>query len=308
MATAFVLVGASGSVAASHASLPEVSDWIAARVEAADVGASWRIVSTTLPDRGVVELTVPPAAAASAAQRSFAASAVKQFPGLVVVNRQRLRPAPLACVYPFCDPPLRGGIQIFNTTSSCTGGFLARSRSDSKLYQMTAGHCGDPGPDPWRTLFTGRSLHSIGHVHHAAFGGAYDVSIYRVENPTGWRARAWVLVTPSAQTQANAEYPIRTAANPTMGTRVCVTGSWFGSSNCGFVDGVDVTVDYGDAVVSGLVSSTLCATFGDSGGPVLASTVAYGLVSGGGASCETYFEPARTAETAMGVNISRDVG
>jgi len=93
-----------------------------------------------------------------------------------------------------------------------------------------------------------------------------------------------------------------------MGARVCVTGSWFGSSNCGFVDGVDVTVDYGDAVVSGLVSSTLCATFGDSGAPVYASNVAYGLISGGGASCETYFEPALTAENAMRVNIARDVG
>ena len=301
-------VAASGSASSQSVRLKAAGAWVAARVDTADRSAHWLITAAARPDRQRLVVTVPPASSYTSAQLSFKAKAARVWRNTIAFRYKRIRPAPLACTYPFCDPPLRAGVRISASGVSCTGGFLARSRSDSKLYQFTAGHCGAATKGPWQTRFANRSLHNIGLVHNFMFDSSADASIIRVDNPAGWRARAWVQVTRSDYTTADPEYPIRAVGDSAIGMRVCVTGSWFGVSDCGVVDGVDVTVDYGDAVVTGLVSSTLCATFGDSGAPIYARNTAYGLLSGGAADCQTFYQPIRKAEDVMRVNVARDDG
>lgn len=275
---------------------------------AADRGAHWRIIAKQVPAERLVEVTLPPDALATKGQRDFREWLRRAYPGVVVIRERAVRPTPRACSYPYCDPPLRAGIRIASSGYSCTGSFLARSRVDAKLYQLTAGHCGEASGDVWDTRFADAGVHDIGDVHNHRFDSGTDSAILHVANPPGWRARAWVQVTDGAGTTANSEYPIRAEGESSVGMRVCTTGSWFGASNCGVVDGVNVLVDYGEAIVGDMVSSTLCTTSGDSGGPVFARNTAYGLISGGGLPCETFYEPIITAENAMRVNVSHDAG
>ncbi len=299
---------ASGPTSGQSARLKAASAWVAARIDAADQSAHWLITAAARPDQQRLVVTVPPAVASTPAQLAFRAKAAKLWRTTIAFHYKRIRPATFSCTYPFCDPPLRSGVRISASGVSCTGSFLARSRSDSKLYQFTAGHCGADTNGPWGTQFASGSVHSIGPVHNFSFNGSADAAIVRVDNPSGWRSRAWVQVSSSAYTTANGEYPIRAVGDSTIGMRICVTGSWFGVSHCGVVDGLDVTVDYGDVIVTGLVSSTLCATFGDSGAPIYARNTAYGLLSGGASDCQTFYQPIRKAEDVMRVNVSRDAG
>jgi hypothetical protein len=60
--------------------------------------------------------------------------------------------------------------------------------------------------------------------------------------------------------------------------------------------------------VSGLVESSICSVPGDSGSPVFAGGVAYGVVSGNSGNCRTYFEPVQTIERLMNVNVAHEAG
>jgi streptogrisin B len=63
----------------------------------------------------------------------------------------------------------------------------------------------------------------------------------------------------------------------------------------------------GGDIVSGLIRTSVCAEPGDSGGPLCAGTVAYGLTSGGSGNCSsggtTFFQPVVEALNAYGVNV-----
>ncbi len=99
---------------------------------------------------------------------------------------------------PFCDPPLRAGISIRYRNSSgsaCSAGFPARSRSDRRLYLMTAGHCVRNRGLTWVTRFPGGTVHDIGPRHSCVAGrgpanncrqGPADAALLRVTNPSGW--------------------------------------------------------------------------------------------------------------------------
>jgi len=290
--------------------LRSASDWFAANLRAANGSARLRMGSAVRAGGDGLELRVPPRAVRTADQQGLIERTKAVFGSLVSVKVKSERMRPAACSYPFCDPPLRAGIRILIAQGSCTGGFLARSRIDGRLFQMTAGHC-DVAPGlTWRTRFANSSAHEVGPIHRSVFGEAGDGSIMHVNNPAGWRSRAWVQVTDGPDTTANPEYPIRTDSRSASGMRVCVTGAWYGESNCGAVTALDVTVDYGDAVVTGLVEANICVASGDSGSPVYARNSAYGLVSGVSVSdpCDAVYEPIQTAENLLRVNIAHEVG
>lgn len=304
----------SAQPASASATTPTTSDiraangWVAASLRSANGNAMWRIgVREDLTARRLV-ITAPPESARTASQRKLVADISSRFGQFATVEVKEVRFTRLGCTYPFCNPPLRAGIEIDSSGVSCTGSFLARSRTDNKLYQMTAGHCNvNPGAT-WSTRFANREPHNIGPFHRSAYGPTGDGGIIRVSNPSGWRSRAWVLVTSGPDTTANANYPIRADGNSSVGQRVCVTGAQFGRTDCGTVTAVNVTADFGDAVISGLVEASICAIPGDSGGPVFAHNTAYGLLIGTASLCDAVFEPARTEEDLLNVSISHDAG
>ncbi|MEI7888720.1 MAG: S1 family peptidase [Actinomycetes bacterium] len=295
--------------AASRAvALHDAVGWMTPRLAAADAGAAWRSTVGERPDLGKVLVTMPPEGSQTALQSAFRSLIQERYPGIVSFRLKAVRPVTLGCRYPICDPPLRGGNLISTDAVSCTSAFLARSRLDAKLYQMTAGHCDVDRRANWLTAFTNGQLHVIGPVHSSHFDLSSDASLIRVNNPTGWRARAWVNVTEGLTTTSNPQYSIVSDADVKVGMRVCDTGARLGGTDCGTVTAVNVTVDYGDAVVAGMVESTLCAVPGDSGAPIFAGHTAYGLLSGAADLCDTFHEPIRSAENALRVNVAHDGG
>lgn len=205
--------------------------------------------------------------------------------------------------------PAPGGIFISNTTGNstkiCTGGFIARSRIDGKLYQFTAGHCASGGfTGTWSTEFPNDSIHAIGPVHHYIFSKAGDMAILAINNPAGWQLpQGWVYVTASSNTTLNQQYAISSAQYSTQGARICKTGA-IGHTSCGIVLALGVNGGY----TNNLGEASFCTKEGDSGGPVFAAHQAFGLVVAVNKnnSCISYYQGIIGAENALNVNLVLD--
>ncbi len=83
-----------------------------------------------------------------------------------------------------------------------------------------------------------------------------------------------------------------------MGQRIFRSGSTSGLRD-GEVTALDVTVNYPEGTVGGLIESDVCAEPGDSGGPMFSEGIALGVTSGGSGDCRsggiTYFQPVTKA-------------
>lgn len=225
----------------------------------------------------------------------------------------------------YCNPPLRGGIEIFTVNSQgqsqpglCTGGFIASSRTDGKFYLFTAGHCAVEVPNgatnSWATGFANLSGHLIGTMHHYIWGPSGDKAILNINNPTGWDLpQGWVAVMAGPNTTLNEEYPISSAQYSTQGERVCESGEASGSI-CGTVEALGVSWCYGSpgqlcTQVNNLGEASFCGKKGDSGAPVFAAHQAFGLVVAlqtnisGNCAGGTFYQGIIGASNAMNVNI-----
>lgn len=270
----------------------------------------------------------------TAAERALVAHVKARYGALVQVVAQAAGSATgtsLDCtdnlsIGQYCYPPLRGGIEIFSVNSQgqsqpglCTGGFIASSRIDGKLYQFTAGHCAVEAPNGatnrWATAFPNLSGHVIGTVHHYIWGLSGDEAILNINNPgpAGWKLpQGWVAVMKGPNTTLNEEYPISSAQYSTLGARVCESGEAAGSI-CGIVTALGVSYCYGPqnqqcTKVNNLGEASFCAKPGDSGAPVFASHQAFGLVvaletDSLGDCYGTFYQGIKGASNAMNVNI-----
>ena len=291
--------------------LVQITSYLSLRLARVNRSAEASINVGIRPDQNAVELGVPPLQSVSAAQRALIEAAVSNFKSAVRLKvSSAARNTVLPCRDVFCDPPLRSGIWTYAGLVGCTGSFLARSRSDGRLYQMTAGHCGVVLGSTWVTQFVNGIAHSIGRVKNRRFDITGDMGIITVDNPPGWQGRAWVSVRGGIGTTTDNAYPIWTDAAPVVGARVCFSGAASRPSNCGVVTRTNVTVTYSGrrVTVAGLTEANFCAVAGDSGSPVFANHVAYGVVSGNAGNCITYFEPVQTVERLMNVNVAHDLG
>jgi hypothetical protein len=109
---------------------------------------------------------------------------------------------------------------------------------------------------------------------------------------------------PSAVNLRNGGYaPIRSFGNGYLGQ--VVTRSGLGGVRTGRITALNVTVNYADGTVYGLIRTSVCSEPGDSGGPLFAGTVGSGMVSGGTGTCTTggttYVSSAYRAAAAYGV-------
>jgi streptogrisin C len=213
------------------------------------------------------------------------------------------------CRYPHCSPPLRGGVAIYNdvgtATGKCTSAFVARSRSDQKLYLMTAGHCiRHVDDDAWFTRWSNRN-HTIGAAHNWVFDSRGDMAILNINRPGIMKPGACVMVTSGPETTADFKYGISSDGPVVIGQRVCTTGASLGHSDCGTVNATGVTVTYSDGTtVNGLARSSLCVIPGDSGAPVFASHRAHGIISGRDGICSTLHQGIEAAENALNVDVA----
>lgn len=291
------------------------TSWLGDRVAALSGPAASSVSSGMRPDLNAVVLHLPADGSTDGEVQALVAEAQSRFGDMLQVENDGRPLRTLACTYPNCDPPLRAGIQITHSSNQffCTGAFLARSRTDGRQYQITAGHCatGAPGGH-WSARFANGSIHTVGPIQRANFNIYGDAATIRVNNPAGWRARAWVFVTPSATTNANHSYPIRATGRSVVGARMCISGSFYGSSNCGTITELGITGDVCDndgncTTVSGLGRTNACAIPGDSGAPMFASNRALGILSGGFSECDLVYTGITAVQNTLNVNISRDL-
>jgi hypothetical protein len=311
------LIGTVGRVVAAKYRenyLVQVNSWLGRRVALLNQKATVPVSAGERPDLNSIELIVPQNGVITRTQAQLERRAVEAFGSAVTVTTAAAgEPYPelaIRCAGVFCDPPLRSGIQTFTDAVGCTGGFVARSRTDGLPYQFTSGHCRVVPSQTWLTNFANLQAHAIGPAHRSRFDSAGDAAIVRISNPVGWQPRGWVAVRTGSGTTGDPTYPLFTSASPVVGVRVCVSGGASGAGSCGVVTAVGVTASFSFlgklTTVKGLARANFCASSGDSGSPVFASHTAYGILSAGARSginqCSSLFEPIRTAENLLNVN------
>ncbi|MEU6668946.1 S1 family peptidase [Streptomyces sp. NPDC046727] len=184
---------------------------------------------------------------------------------------------------------ITGGDAIYGGSYRCSLGFNVHS--GSTYYFLTAGHCGEVA-STWYSNSSKTTL--LGTNVGYSFPGN-DFALVRYTNSS------------VAHPSAVGSQTISSAATPSVGTTVYRRGSTTGTHS-GRVTALNATVNYGGGdVVSGLIQTTVCAEGGDSGGPLYAGTVAYGLTSGGSGNCSsggtTFFQPVTEALNYYGVTL-----
>jgi hypothetical protein len=309
--------------------LEAADSWLGNRLAQVNAGAPGPLGVALRTDLNAVELQLPSDAALTAAERGLVDETRSRYGDALRLVSDSSRAEATDCKpssenWSFCDPPLRAGIGILyihpaDPLSLCTGAFLARSRTDGKLYQFTAGHCvayGSTGS--WSTRFADGSTHVIGSVHNSLWGSGGDMAILNVDNPAGWVAGhdGWVYVTAGPDTTRDMTYDIAAEKLSVIGQRICMSGAVSGTT-CGTVLalGQTETFAYPDifhsVTVKNLGEANFCTQKGDSGGPVFASHTAYGLVSLNAIEdplrpfekCISYYQGIRGAADAMNVDL-----
>src|SRR6185295_2721905 len=118
----------------------------------------------------------------------------------------------------------------------------------------------------------------------------------------------FVFVTSGPDTTRNETYPIRATGWSVIGQRICITGAFFGESNCGVVTDLGVTVTETDGAghnvtVNSMGRASYCSIPGDSGAPLYASNTAFGINTAALTECDTFFQGIRQAEANMNVTL-----
>ena len=183
---------------------------------------------------------------------------------------------------------ITGGDAIYGGGYRCSLGFNVRN-SSGQNYALTAGHCGNI-VSTWYTNSSRTTV--LGTVAGSSFPGN-DYAIIR------YTGSVTASGTVGSQDIASAGTP---AVNQTVYRRGSTTGT-----HSGRVTQLNATVRYAEGTVTGLIRTTVCAEPGDSGGPLYAGTVAYGLTSGGSGNCSsggvTYFQPVTEPLGVYGVSV-----
>ncbi|GIF69058.1 hypothetical protein Ais01nite_70930 [Asanoa ishikariensis] len=171
----------------------------------------------------------------------------------------------------------------------CLIGFNARA--GSTYYFLTSRHCvGAVGSTVYADAAATVPLGVVTTVTPS-----YDTALIRYTNTT--------IAKPSAVNIYPGLAPISTFGTRAVGTRVTRSGP--SGVRSGTVTALNVTVNYADGAVTGLIRTNICSQPGDSGGPLFAGTTGVGITSGGSGSCSTggvsYYSPAARAGSAYGV-------
>jgi hypothetical protein len=297
----------------SYTYLYAASDVLGAAVVQANAGAPAAVLTGLDPSRNAVIVTVPQGKALTRSQQLFLAKAQQTYGSAVVLEQSATSYLghKQACHFETnyglsCDPPLRGGPAIDNGVWLCSAGFITRSKSDSKPYLLTAGHCGG---GTWSAHFFDGSSHVIGNWWNGQDNSEGDYQIISINKPgaDGWNIRAWVYVNASlghpgvAGTVLDPDYYISSDGTSSLGDRVCHTGGQ-GLTDCGLVTQLNATTPWG---LQHTAKTNYCAVGGDSGGPVYVAHQARGIHIGGVEGCgDHWFQGVQAAENALRVNVA----
>ncbi|MEU3453559.1 S1 family peptidase [Micromonospora sp. NPDC006766] len=197
---------------------------------------------------------------------------------------------------------IAGGEAIYGSGGRCSLGVNVRSGSTS--YFVTAGHCSS-------AVWYADSGHTT--VLGSSVAGSFPGNDYGVWRYTGTIDHPSAIYTyPGRRTVSAAGDPglltVTGAGNASVGQAVCRSGAATGV-RCGMVTGLNLTVNYIEGPVFGLIRTNICAEPGDSGGPlyVPSTGIVLGILSGGTGNCTvggtTYFQPITTVLAKYGLTV-----
>ncbi|HEU5158642.1 MAG TPA: S1 family peptidase [Streptosporangiaceae bacterium] len=180
---------------------------------------------------------------------------------------------------------ISGGDAILGAQFRCSLGFNVQAGGST--FFLTAGHCGNVEPN-WFTA----GGEFIGSTVDSSFpGNDYAIVQYGGNVP--------------AEGTAGGQ-DIATAGEAFVGQAVERRGSTTGIHG-GVVTATNVTVNFPEGTVFGMIETTVCAEPGDSGGPLYAGSTALGITSGGAGDCTsggfTVYQPVTEPLAVYGVSV-----
>lgn len=237
-------------------------------------------VTEDVPGNRVV-ITVPdaPAHAAASLIGRYGARAIAVEDAPAVRAAVRSTAADLAtCVdRHHCTNVMRGGIHsLANSDGSlyeCTTGFTAHKGTELPDHVVTAGHC-----FAMNSTVTHNGV-PIGTVTGRKFSGSIDGENYTIQPAPVWYDMNWVYYNDAIKEYWIEKVAARTAPAEDVGTPVCRSGITTGL-RCGTVKSENATIVVSGVTLTGQRIASGCALPGDSGGPIVYSETAYGVVSG----------------------------
>jgi streptogrisin C len=270
----------------------------------------------------VFEVDVPPAPDAAEPPpievAEDAAANAGLDPGDVTVEAvDGIQPAICSVDGRHCDAPLRGATAIRGRVGTslvyCSAGFSARTPGDGAYLLMTAGHCvsGNASQATWTEYQPSTSRWvDLGSFAAGLYGLGGDAAIVRVTDAAGWAPGPSIVAGPAATARAaslSEAYRVDDDQHPVVGAVLCLSGASSGTS-CGEVTAVGVTVSYAGPGGSRTLVERLgrielrelgkmCT--GDSGGPVYANGLGFGIISGGALGT-----PERIQTDVYGLNVT----
>lgn len=184
-----------------------------------------------------------------------------------------------------------GGDAVYGGGSRCSAAFNV-TKNDVR-YFVTAGHCTNIS-STWSATSGGASI----GVREGTSFPTNDYGLVRYTDTAN---------TPGSVNLHNGSLQdISSAADAVVGQAIRKSGSTTKVTS-GTVTAVNVTVNYSDGPVYGMVRTTACSAGGDSGGAHFAGSVALGIHSGSsgctGTSGSAIHQPVREALAAYGVNV-----
>jgi streptogrisin D len=192
-------------------------------------------------------------------------------------------------------PYVSGGEYVYGEGGiRCVLSFNVRDSAGGQFF-LTAGHCTNTEAfwyaDPGHTV-------PLGPTAGSSFPGN-DYGIVRYTNTS-------IAKPGNVRLNSTSYQDITGAGSPYVGQSVRTVSSTTGLRS-GTVTALNVTVNYAQGTVSGLIKTSICAEPGLSGAPLFAGSTALGILSGGSGSCTTggvtYFQPVTEALAAYGVSV-----
>jgi hypothetical protein len=285
----------------SYGELEAANEWLSERILANPAYSKVNLSAGLRPDINAVRIGLPPEHDLEPDHVRLAEEAQARFGDMIKVEQNQGRPVLDACTYPNCDPPLRAGVKIWTGSHGCTAGFMARSNLTTNLFAFTAGHCPDDagGASVWNAKFPNGTVKIVGSARDWMHSPDGDMAILLLQDPTGWAPQNWVYVTDGYGTTTDEQYTITSTGKSTVGMRICISGAFYGSSNCGTVQELGVI----NGGVRNLGRASYCRKGGDSGAPIFSYHVGYGIHHGADTdvTCTGYYQSLQLAESKMNV-------
>ncbi|MGH3431700.1 MAG: proprotein convertase P-domain-containing protein [Thermocrispum sp.] len=188
--------------------------------------------------------------------------------------------------------------------SNCSVGFGATDADGGKHF-VTAGHCTNDANQPAYGQQGQQNRLGTSNVGGTRSVNARegDMGVVAVTE-SGWNLSA------SVNTWGEPAITVSGSAEAMVGDVVCHSGNTAPNFECGEVQKVNQTVDYGNTVVEGLTFTGACSQGGDSGGAWLSNDKAVGMHSGGYNDCpsepqdgQSIFQPVNEALTKWGLTL-----